>query len=961
MARCHPKLKTHPGAELLLSRFADGDWRGIIRPWLESGHGRLERSIVVAPSRGQTQSLKQRCADEGLALLGVEFLTPGLARKKRGAPAGLSRSLQLLVLRTLIERRISALDAGDSACGLWKSLASDLESALSEFEDLLRAEFGPEHFARAELRELFGSLMQWLGAHGMRLGPLLDREALRGDPEAAAEPLADRLLILAGGPEGWPDFLGLLCLAQRCPSVCVVVAEPEFSGRGAGGEEWVGVWEKALGVEAGVVDAPDPEVTCSGVAELWMGGEGSADSAEVRVGRFRIEEMGLLADQVVLLLESGSDNVAILFPKAGAGQARLARLLEERGVPFADLIGVVGTPPVDTRIQRALADFYERGCRLEELLAIWPLLGSTSLTQLAPGKARAACQKLFDDVQSHAVEPHADRLAASDDAEAREVGRVAKLLLPAWPASLPPSEALERFGAAVKRLGLAEPEGWSTLRDFAGRVSEPMSSGALLEAIRAFLPERGPLTGGAPRNGFARVTLTTCRRAAGVSWSDIILAESNAGVWPERREPSCWLGDDARRELCASHGRLQVALPTSDDRAAQEKRLYCSIARDTRRQVIFTASVFGEDEPELKQGPNVWLERIMWAKGLFPAGSDGAGAFERLARRLPEPPALSLSPAGWGAIWDTRRDPGAPFDDYFLSDPGGASTPSRLSASQIERAIKDPATLWFDAVLGVRRVEWRPFSRARNKAVGTSVHRVLAASLRGVPAEGSFSILQDFPETKARLAAELARLRAAWPKDRYWDSFHRDVSQAAIELLGRVYELPRAAYGAVEVSLPAGATVPVSETGTIRVSGRMDLVLSDQPGWEGSQIEIVDFKTGGDAKLSAARMESSGASLQLGVYLEAARSVGASGGVWMLKADQRPTRIGMDALGRATAKLRMIGVHLSRGIYGARTADRDEYTHVFEWPVACSPVPSAVLESKFVVTFGGAPEEDPVE
>ena len=140
MAACHPKLKTHPGAELFLSRFADGDWRGIILPWLRAGRGTLDRSVVVAPTRGQTQALKQHCVSEGVALLGVEFLTPGLARKKRGAPNGLGRSLQVLVLRSLIEERLSALGPEDPSRLLWKSLSSDLEGALADYEDLLRGE-----------------------------------------------------------------------------------------------------------------------------------------------------------------------------------------------------------------------------------------------------------------------------------------------------------------------------------------------------------------------------------------------------------------------------------------------------------------------------------------------------------------------------------------------------------------------------------------------------------------------------------------------------------------------------------------------------------------------------------------------------------------------------------------------------------------------------------------------------
>jgi PD-(D/E)XK nuclease superfamily len=255
-------------------------------------------------------------------------------------------------------------------------------------------------------------------------------------------------------------------------------------------------------------------------------------------------------------------------------------------------------------------------------------------------------------------------------------------------------------------------------------------------------------------------------------------------------------------------------------------------------------------------------------------------------------------------------------------------------------------------VLGLHRAGWGAFSRAREKFVGTAVHRVLAAALRGTPVEGDFFPMPDLATTGARLEAELALLRARWPSDRYWDSFHQDVSGAARELAKRVHELPRAAYGAVEVRVPEGASIPVGEAGRLFVRGQMDLVLSDRPGWAGAKVEIVDFKTGAASKLSARRMEASGSSLQLGVYLHAALSVGATGTVWMLKPEDRPMKIEAHELDRASAKLRVLGVHLASGIYGALTPDRDDYSHGFEWPLACAPIGMSTLESKFKATFG---------
>jgi hypothetical protein len=201
-------------------------------------------------------------------------------------------------------------------------------------------------------------------------------------------------------------------------------------------------------------------------------------------------------------------------------------------------------------------------------------------------------------------------------------------------------------------------------------------------------------------------------------------------------------------------------------------------------------------------------------------------------------------------------------------------------------------------------------------------------------------------------------MRARWPADRYWDSFHMDVSRAARELLRGVYALPAAPFCAAEAKLPEGATIPVGNGRRLGVSGRMDLVLSDRPEWTGARVEIVDFKTGGDSGVSVRKMASSGASLQLGVYLSAAAQAGAAGNVWMLKPDEPPTKVATEELDAACAKLRVIGDHVETGLYGARTPDRTRFTHGFEWPLACAPIAAAILDAKFAATFGARAEAD---
>lgn len=953
MAAGHP-LKTHPGAELFLSRFAEAEWRAVVRPWLEAGAGRLERTFLVAPTRGQTQALKQRCVAERLPVFGVEFLTPGLARRKRAQGTPLPKALQVLLLRNVIEERLGVLGPNDPARGLWRSLASDIESALDDHADLLRSGLGASAFPQAELRQAFEHLEAWVDGHGYVLGPREDRAAF----EAArpGEILAQRILILAGGAENWGEYYGLAALARRGGRVTVSLAEPDFTGRGAFGEEWAGLWERTLGVDALPVDYPDPESGASGVADLWSGEGRSAEGAEVLVGASKSDETVLVADAVERLLGDGAETVGVLFPWAGSAHARLARLFEQRGIAFTDLLGVAGTPPVDSQVQRGLVDFYARGCRLEELLALWPLLRFLGHAKCTLAEARHACEELFDETQTHGLDNHLGRLQASDNVASREVARVAALLLPAWPERLTAADAVTRFEAVRDRLLLGEPSGWSVLQAFARCATEPMSARSLLGAVREFLPEKGPATGARGAGEFSRVTLTTARRAVGLAWSATVFVEANAGIWPVRRESSPWLGDETRRQLAAGDpGRRGLA--TADDRAAVERRLLCAIARDTSRGVVLTASLVDEEEPEVRLGPNTLLERVLWSQAQGGGGAAERAPFESRARRAATVVADQAVPDGWLEIWKARRDPGRPFDEHFLSDPAGRWTPRSLPASQIERGIRDPARLWFDSVLRVRRVEWRPFVRDRRKAIGTVVHRLLAAALQGAPAGEAFFVLPNRAAAEATLAGALDRLRHLSPQDRYWESFHLDVGRAAGEMLARVFQIAHARYGAVEIRLPDGSAVPLGRMGRFPVHGRIDLVLADRPAWSGAELDIVDFKTGGGAALTPKRMASTGEALQLGVYLLAARAAGATGRVWMFKPEEAPMTMDAGQVEASVGKLVDLGRHLATGIYGALTPDRDEHTRIFDWPLACAPIGLVILEGKYAVTFGEATGE----
>jgi hypothetical protein len=428
--------------------------------------------------------------------------------------------------------------------------------------------------------------------------------------------------------------------------------------------------------------------------------------------------------------------------------------------------------------------------------------------------------------------------------------------------------------------------------------------------------------------------------------------ESNAGIWPQRQSSSGWLTDEQRAALNL-RGRFSLGVFGSDDRAWLEKRGYAALARDTATQLVFSAALADDAEPETMLAPNSWLERVLWHADV--ASGDIQAAFERSAVSVPKGGSVA-SAETWLAIWNSRRDATRAFDDYFLSVDPARIKPQQLSARLMESAVADPAELWFGAVLKTARVEWGPLMRSRKRSLGQLAHRVLGAALRGEVAEGVFFEKPSQAEVSSRLKVELERIRALWPADRFWDSFHAALEHTCALLLENFFLLQTGRFMAVEMRLPVGVMVPLGMgRESLAVTGRTDVVFRDTADWLGAEVVVVDFKTGSDPLLSAERMGAKGSSLQLGVYLAAMRALGAqTGRVWMLKPEHGGAAVmEMSELDQALLPLGQIALHLASGHYGALTPDKSAHAPSgFTWPLACAPVPEAVLVEKFAATLG---------
>jgi hypothetical protein len=952
--------------QLLLARHADTAWSQAIRPWLEVSHAAMTRNYVVVPTRGQAQGLKQRCVVEKVPLLGVEFLSPGLARQKwlplvPGKPA-IGRELLLFELRWLIARRIEGALPEADEIGVLKSLQSDAERALDDFDELLKAGFSSASFANPTLCAVFSELEERIERLGYSIGSTQSEKAALTPVGPDERPVGGRLLVYGLGAEAWGEFFNVAAFVRRFGEVTVILPEPEFHGRRQLDESWVEMWQTLLGTSPMPL-APENELkSCGNVAADWLGNTGmeadtSLAQARVLIGRTRAVEMELVADEVVRLLQRQTDqrNIAVVFPKADAAQVQLMRHLEKRAVPFINLLPGAGAAAQEVQLLQKLVEFYRQGGRMDEMLALWPLLRATGYATVSQGEARRVMESLFDERQVHALEPYVDSLQQRDRPEWKEVSRIVQWLMPAWPERSTLEQALALLEQRCEPLMLPLPANWAALREFARRETAEIPRQELCDLLLSFLPKTSSPSGTAHNSGFAPVTLTTRRRAEGLSWSHVIFVESNAGTWPMKFGISGWLTDEDRARLNAE-SRFSLGLFTSDDRAALEKRGYANLARDTRVEVLFTASLADEADPETALAPNGWLERVLWRT--TGRGFDLQEACERLAvaGRPSEIDAKAVLP--WKAVWDRRRDPLHPFDEYLFSVDPEKVKPQRLPARLLEAAVKDPAALWFDAVLGARRVPQGALLRSGRKVLGLQAHRILSAALRGENREGNFFARPDRAEAEARLAAVLGKVRLLWPPDQYWDSFHAQLEQICTVLLENLYALPLQELWATESWLPENLALEIDSGVEIGVSGRMDFLGADRDSWPGSVVDIIDFKTGAD-RISAKQMASNGTGLQLAVYLAAARKLGAAKGrVWMVKPSPGDAEsLDMVELDPVLEPLKRIAASLRTGKYGALTAERSDYSMArVEWPLACAPVPGDVLRNKFHLTFGSVPE-----
>jgi hypothetical protein len=477
---------------------------------------------------------------------------------------------------------------------------------------------------------------------------------------------------------------------------------------------------------------------------------------------------------------------------------------------------------------------------------------------------------------------------------------------------------------------------------------------------------------------YARVQLLRYDEAENESWSHVIFAGLNEGVWPPRDDESPFLPDDAIASL-NSHNREQSTRFGEGQQVAREGAALCLGTHDRRvlalrqlQNVIESATHgigvaaerYTHSPREQAINPSEFFARLYFsAHGRPLSQNELAQIYKRTHEWLTQSDLFkSISPESvdveqTATAYRARRTPGIEFGEYEFAF-RKSSPPARqitLSATDIGNLLQRPGLVWMKIFLRLEAEELNGGSW--NLATGQWVHRWLAAL--GAPRENRFVLRPSSGEIVRRALAEAHRFRdeiramlAACGRDRepdWWISGWRNARHLAemfAQQLAATKDWPQLT---TEWRLDSPHVIQFSGE-ELRARGRLDLVLAR--GKRLQEIWIVDYKTGEAEPLKSGlnlrKQLTAGEGVQICVYALALRRDFRNIWASLLTRDGNLGRqleiaeiVAHDAIWKELARMQRTG------IFGMLGEIRSDFKFTGTYPLATLAVDPYLLKEKW--------------
>jgi hypothetical protein len=996
-ARSEPEVHSRR-VSLHIGASPEAAWKKVVRLWFERIASRTLQdknpAAVVTASRSQAYFFRSRLLGEGKSLLAVKFLSPPQLRelllRGRDLRVPLREHLRLILAVTAEEFASKSTD--DETVLIAKSIARDADRFLRVLDELRTAGWAFDEIESPWLREIAARFEQRVNECGFTFVHDADRVAL-----AHAQPLLSNLLLFGFDAAHWPFWPLLHAATLSAGETTVVLSDPRDEARDLD-ETWIGTWEENFG-PAEVIPAFNEGSTGSSVESLPV----PASNVHFVIGRDTTQQArAIVALAAKFLADSHCERLGILFSGPGALPRLVATFFESAGVAHNDGIAHLAPSAFDDDAWRAWLELQQTP-RLKPLFRFLRVIEGRIFDGLSVLQIEETLHRAHNDILIDDIELLRDYCANGSDlrhgnAVARELEKIRVM-----PENASLAEFLSRTRTIFSKLRWREhwnelerlSRSWSDL--LAGNFSKSSYLRWLRELLGAPTMERDDL-GSHP---YARVHLLAYGNAQGQPWSHLIFAGLNDEAWPALNDERPFIRDEQIDELNRQNKTLNrraskrgrqgeghwsvregktLLLGRNEQRQIRRRQLF-NLVESVSAGIAASASLYSEALPSRIANPSEFFSWLYF-------NTHGRGVSQQTLHSLEQQTrdwlkdwspvdaqkVDSISVGRTRYAFDARRQL-RPAGEYEFALRTPLDQEKSLRVTQWEQALRWPAIVWMEIFLGVEP----DYETGDSWAVATGqwVHRWLAHSVRNGEQQKFVDvnradeirerIWKEAQESRERVAALCASRGKVLPD--WWHSGWSNALYIADCLAAKVSDLHDWSEMAVEWSLGEQSLIALSENGTLRVRGRIDLILArrkskqSQIGYE--DLWVVDYKTGRQRGFSLKELRRKdtperkfrrqlieGRGVQLALYALAVHAFGAEHVQLTLLSpvEQLEPQFHLADVLAQNDFWRELYQMQETGLFGMLGPVHTDFGFVRNYPLATLPIDTDLLKTKWALT-----------
>lgn len=980
-------------------------WENVLQPWFEKIRERGLRddqpSVVVTASRSQVYFLRNELLAAGKSLLGVKFLSPPQLREKllRGSRLNVPLREHLrLLLAVIAEEFAAARDTkreNDEAVLIAKSIARDPDHFLRALDQVGAAGWSFEEIDSSPLREIAARFEKCARDCGFTFVYEADRAAVRHAEKS--QPLFNNLLSFGFDAAHWPLWPLLRAAALASIETTAVLNDPRDEARDID-ETWIGTWEETFGA-AEVIPAADERSTPSVSESLPT----QTTNVHFVVGRDTTQQArAIVALTAKFLADPKCERLGILFAGARVLPRLVATFLESAQIAHNDGIAHLAPGVFDDDAWHAWLEL-QQAPRLKSLFQFLrasktDIFGDLTILRVEETLRGAYNEVLIDDIELLRHYCAGNGILRHGKAVARGLDKIQ---------FLPSSALLREFLSQTRKIfsQLDWKEHWSEVdrlsRNWTESLSAAFSKSTYLRWLREILGAPSLQRDDFGAHPYARVHLLPYVEAQGQPWSHLIFAGLNDEAWPALVDEVGFVREEQIDEVnrqnrtlnrrASKRGRQgeghwsvregKTLLLGPNERRQIRRRQLLNLVESVTGGVGASANLYSDALPSRIANPTEFFSWLYF-------NARGRGVSQQTLQTLEEQTRAwlkdwspgdaqkvdSISVGRTRYAFDARRQPRAAGEYEFAL----RTAPEReieLRVTQWEQALRWPAIVWMKIFLGIESSDEN--GDAWPVATGQWVHRWLANSVR----DGEENMFVDvsrandvrariveqareFREQIGALCAEHGKVLPDW-----WASGWGNALYIADCLAAKVSGLHDWSEMAVEWPLQSPALISLDENETLRVRGRIDLVLarrkSDQSQIGYADLWVVDYKTGRQrgfnpkelrrretSELKFRRQLIEGRGVQLALYALAAHALGAEDVQLTLlsPAEELEPQFQLPHVLAQKDFWRELHRMQQTGIFGMLGPVHSDFGFVRKYPLATLSIDPDLLKTKWALT-----------